>query len=345
MIEKKSLFTTPKGILIIKQRGIGDVILSTPTIRTIRKYFKYAKVSLVLDTPSTELFTSDPDVDEIIEIRKGIWNILDVIIRIRGKYAIVFDLISTPFSLFLSFLSGAKVRVGWLKPENFRGRFYTHQVDISKSIPAISSNLRAVRRLGMVPVTEKVMVFLSDKEKERVKKKYFKLLSLKEEENIIALHPGHLFETRRWLPERFAQLADLFRVSGYQVVITCSKAEVETVEKVKRFSREDLTFLPPVSLREFACFLSSVDLLITNDGGPLHLSQAVGTKTFAVFGSTDPYNWFPYRVPEDGDYIYSNLVCSPCAKKRCDSLECLKRIGVDDVYMKIKGFLKKSENP
>jgi len=339
LTEKNSFFNPSKRILIIKQRGIGDVILSTPTLRTIRKYFEQAKISLVLDTPSVELFLNDPYIDEVIEIRRGIWNILTVIGKVKGKYSIVFDLISTPFSLILGFLSGAKIRVGWAKPKRFRGRFYTHSVDISKSIPAVDSNLRAVRHLGMKPVTEKVMISLSDREKDEVWKKWFDELSLENKELIVTIHPGNLFETKQWFPERFALLADLLTDSGYQVVITGSKDEVETVKKVQKLSNRKLCVLPPVSLREFACFLSTVDLVITNDGGVLYLSQAVGTKTFAIFGSTDPYIWFPYRTPDNGDYIYSNLECSPCAKKRCDSLECLRKIEVEDVFKKIKILL------
>ncbi|MCK4234263.1 glycosyltransferase family 9 protein [candidate division WOR-3 bacterium] len=337
-------FPTQKRILIIKQRGIGDVILSTPAIRTIRKYFRFAKVTLILDTQSVELFTDDQDIDEIVEVKKGIVGIVNVVRRIRGKYSLVFDLISTPFSLILSLLSGAKMRIGWSKPKRFRGRFYSHPVDISESIPAIDSNLRAVTRLGMEPITRKVSIILSEEERRKFKKEYYKQLSLDIKRLTVAIHPGCLFETKRWFPEKFAQLADLLQENEYQVVITGSKAEADVIEKIKMLSNKDLAYLPPVSLREFAYFLSNIDLLITNDGGPLHLSQAVGTKTIAIFGSTDPYIWFPYSVPEDGDYIYSNLECSPCAKKRCDSLECLKNIKVEDVFMKIKGFLWKSKS-
>ena len=192
----------------------------------------------------------------------------------------------------------------------------------------------------MEPVTEKTSISLLKEERESARRIYFHLLSLQNKGLIVVIHPGNLFETKRWFPERYAQLADLLKNKGYQVVITGSKKEAVTVKQVKEFSRTTLPVLPPIPLRKFAAFLSNIDLLVTNDGGVLHLAQAVGIKTFAIFGSTDPYIWFPYRVPDNGDFIYSNLDCSPCGKKRCDSLECLKKIEVDDVFESIKKLLE-----
>jgi heptosyltransferase-1 len=337
---KKEFFDSSNSILIIKQRGLGDVILSTPTIQTIREYFKHAKIDLVLDSPSSELFSRYPLIDEIIEVKNNPFSILKTIKRIKGGYSLVFDLISTPFSLFLTIISGAKTTIGWAKPGKPRAKFYTHPIDISESIPAIDANLRAVRHLGMKPVSQKVKIYLSENEKIAVFNKFCNQLNLDKDKYTIAIHPGSLFKTKQWFPPRFAELSALLYDKGYQVVLTGSKDEIKTVEKVKSQSQREIPVLPPLSIRDYSSFLASVDLLITNDGGPLHISQAVGTKSFAIFGSTDPYIWFPYAVPDDGDFVYSNIPCSPCSKKTCQSLECLDKIKVITVFKKIVSLIE-----
>ena len=327
-------------ILIIRQRGIGDAILSTPVFRSIRAHYPDAWISLILDSPSVELFTADPHIDEIIELRSSIIGILAVVRRIRGRFTICFDLISTPFSLFLGIVSGAKLRIGWSKPKRTRGRFYTHAIDISQSIPAIEANLRALYPLDIQAVTRKVALMLPEQERKAVKQRRWAELSLHNKGLTIVIHPGNLFETKQWFPARFAELADRLRKQACQVVITGSAEEGETVQRIMDDAHTNLVCLPPTSLREFTCFLSSADLVITNDGGVLHLAQAVGTKTFAIFGSTDPSIWFPYDIPESGDFVYSGMECSPCARRQCDSLKCLENITVDEVFEKVMEVIR-----
>lgn len=330
-------------ILIVKQRGIGDIVLSTPVLRSIRCHFKDAWITLVVDHPSAELFLADPDIDEIVEIRRSPLALMQALSRICGRYGIAFDLISTPFSLLLSLISGARIRIGWAKPGRKRALLYTFPIDISRSIPAVDANLRALAPLGIEPATRTVGLHFSDEERSRARKRMQKELSLDINRLMVIVHPGSLFETKRWFPERFAALADRLQERGYQVVITGSKEESETVRVVVASAGRGTKYLSPTSLREFVLFLGAADVAIVNDGGVLHMAQAAGTKTCAIFGSTDPLIWFPYPVPESGDYVYAGLECSPCGRKRCDSLSCLKDITVDRVVEKALAVMATAE--
>jgi ADP-heptose:LPS heptosyltransferase len=335
--------TPPKRVLIVKQRGIGDIILSIPAFRSIRAHFKDSLITLVVEHPSGALFAGDPDMDEIVEMKKSISGILKTMERIRGRYDIAFDLISTPFSLFMSLFSGARIRVGWEKPGRKRALLYTHRVDISHSIPAIDANLRALLPLHIEPITRDVSIHLSEVERRKGREYWWSKLSLDISKLTLIIHPGNLFETKQWFPARFASLADKLQREGYQVVITGSREESAVVAMVMESAALRTRRLPAVPLREFARFLSNVDVAIVNDGGVLHLAQAVGTKTCAIFGSTDPSVWFPYTLVETGNYVYSDLVCSPCGRKRCNSLKCLKDITVNEVFEKAIGVINSIE--
>ncbi len=334
----------PKNILIVRQRGIGDIVLSTPFVQTIRAYFEDAKIALVLDHPYGELFREDPSIDECISVGRSPLALLKTFNRIRGRYDTAFDLIATPFSLFLTLLSGAKTRVGWAKPGRKRSLLYTHTVDISQSIPAIDANLRALAPFHMEPVTRMVQLHLSEREKRIAKKQRWAELSLDINKLTIILHPGGLFETKRWFPERFAALSDRLQKQGYQVVLTGARGETKTVEAVMAHTTMNTAYLPPTSLHAFVRFLSMVDGAVVNDGGVLHLAQAVGTKTCAIFGSTDPFIWFPYEMGTAGNYCYAGLACSPCARRRCNSLQCLKEVTVDQVYRKTVALMQKGKD-
>jgi 3-deoxy-D-manno-octulosonic-acid transferase/heptosyltransferase-1 len=88
------------------------------------------------------------------------------------------------------------------------------------------------------------------------------------------------------------------------------------------------------SLRELAALYKEASVLLTTDSGPMHLAAAVGTPVVALFGPTSPARTGPYG--EGHIVIRKDMDCSPCFRKACDTLECMKTIGVEEVFQAVR---------
>ncbi len=152
---------------------------------------------------------------------------------------------------------------------------------------------------------------------------------------LVGLLPGAEFgPSKRWPVERFGELARALRkrIGGARLVVLCGPKEVWLAVRVY----EEAAGAAPVvgadlDLAGLAGVLSRLDLLVTNDSGPMHLAAALGVPCVALFGPTDPERTRPSG--EGHEVLYTGRWCSPCFRRRCPLLHhrCLKDIGVERV--------------
>lgn len=126
MKKRKKTGKKIEKILIIRQRGIGDIILSLPTIRSIGKGFPDAHIALLLDYTGAELFTGILEVNEIIVLKKGLLLVGKIVKIIR---------------------------------ERLKKRFYTHSVNMTKSMFAMQINLKTTEIPGIKLIIKKINIF------------------------------------------------------------------------------------------------------------------------------------------------------------------------------------------
>ena len=101
-----------KKIIVILPQGLGDVLISTPAIRALKKRFKNARVDILAYPWSSFVLNGNPDVGKIIE-RKGAWFFK--ILREKYDLAVNFELF---MDNLISFFAGAKYRIGYAIEDN-----------------------------------------------------------------------------------------------------------------------------------------------------------------------------------------------------------------------------------
>ena len=143
----------------------------------------------------------------------------------------------------------------------------------------------------------------------------------------IAIHPGSGSLKKNWPFEKFLFVADHFRGKGRSIIWIKGPAE-----NYSEIPETDFLFADK-SLAELAYLLNKCDLFIGNDSGVAHLAAAMGRKTIALFGPSDPSVWAPRG--KNVKIICKSKPCSPCHPDKsqmapCDT-SCLSRITVDDV--------------
>jgi ADP-heptose:LPS heptosyltransferase len=163
---------------------------------------------------------------------------------------------------------------------------------------------------------------------------------------LIAIHPGTNPKAtfKRWMPDRYALLADrLIRELKATVIFTWGLGEKGWVEGIQGKMTERSLFAPRTeTLTQLGEIFRRCDLYVGGDTGPMHIASLTGTPLVAIFGPTNPIENQPcgqYRM------VRIDVGCNPCRKRSCKELTCLDRVTVDDVLEAARELLASPMNP
>ena len=139
--------------------------------------------------------------------------------------------------------------------------------------------------------------------------------------------PGARWQTKQWPAERFARLASML---GIRSVIVGSAADYQTAKVIEAASGgKALSIAGETDIRELICIIKDARYMITNDSGPMHIAAACGVPVIAIFGPTSPVLTGPYG--SNNIIVQASADCSPCRKRKCDDMKCMKEITVEQV--------------
>ncbi len=336
------------NILIRGVNWVGDAVMTMPAIRSVRRAFPEARISLLARPSVSPLFEHDPNIDEIIPYRdtyRGLTGKISLVRKLRQKDFSRAILLQNAFdAALLSFLAGIPERIGYSR--DGRGMLLTRGIPFdapAKEMHHIDYYLNLVRKAGMEAVSARPWIYLLSAERLAAREA---LQSLRRP--VIALNPGAAFgSSKRWPPERFAGLAVRFmREKDAGIVILGGPKETVIAAEIEQgirlmlagtggsvsFDRQLLNLAGTTTLRELAAVIAEADLLITNDSGPMHIGYAVRTPLVAIFGSTSPQHTGP--VGRDVAVVKKDVDCSPCFERECPrgDLRCMEMISADEVF-------------
>lgn len=293
---------TPRRVLLIQLRAIGDVILTTPALRVLKRRFPDAAVDFVSNPAPAEALVHNPHLRKIIVYPYAPHNaagLLRFIFQLRKeRYDLVIDFLGTPATALIALGSGAKTRVGYnLRLRRFA---YTHREtgyrgDIYNALTKFS----LLKSLGIDEEESRTEIFLSPESETWAQQQFLKLGLAGA--SVAALAPKAKRPFRQWLPERFAEIADYVQERGHRVLIIWGPGEEEFARSVGNRMRLAPVIAPRTTLLQSAALLRLCRLLIGNCGGARHIAAAVGTATLTVHGPTDPRVWTP---PDDPRHAF-----------------------------------------
>ena len=332
---------------------IGDVVLTTPIIRSVRTAFPEAYIAYLGEKGAVSLLEQNPNLNEIIPFDFSRPTLVEqprVALHLRRRrFDLAIDLFGNPRSALLTYLTGARTRVG---PERKgRGSLYTMQVaDDGKPKTAIEFHNQFLRAIGIEPTSSRTEIFLTEDEK-REAKIYLQWLdyennSLDFTKPLVAMHPGATWPAKHWLQERFAELTDLMTAKlGAQIILIAGPNDAETVRAVMKHSFSNVKVLTGLPLRQLAAVIAHCSLFIGNDAGPMHIAVAVGTPTIGLFGPGEENIWFPYSEADGHLALRKDVPCHPCHLDVCNRegdgyMECMKLLSVSEVFEAVQQRMK-----
>ena len=333
-----------KKILFIRIDRIGDLVLSTPALRSFKRAFPHTEL-VVLASPSNQsLLLHNPHVDKVFAYDQN-KRLGDKVRIIRQLRAHGFDLAIDPYpdyelkTALIALLSGAKRRIGY----SSYGRqvfFNLNGPGLVKDKHLVDLTLDIVKPLGVVSNDKEPEIFLTEDEKKWARNWLEKRGA--GGRPMIGIHPGGYYETQRWLPERFADIANHLQKSGdLDVIILGGPGDEGLVDRIGSTIHAEVPTYVGDDLRRFAALVYYCHILIGNNSGPLHIAVALKIPTISMMGPTNKDRWMPvgdiHRVLRMDD-----LPCIGCNSGYCKikTHDCMRLITPSMVLEAVKGFLR-----
>ena len=334
-------------ILIIRLRFLGDVLLTTPLLKAIKIKFPKSYIAYLAENNYTEVLQGNPFLDEIFSVKRkaSLSETFKLVKNLRkNRFDLVIDLFGNPRSAIITYLTGAKIRVGFNYP--FRRKLYNLIVKDSSGKDAIDVYLNVLKNLGVETSNKDTYMEVSG-ESEEFAENFFKINNIKKTDFIVGLNPGGSSFAKRWGINKYAGLgnklmdkhnAKILIFEGYKE-IGIAKEILEYMGTVPfSFGKEGQSPLIAnnLTIKQLASLIKRCSVFITNDAGPMHVAAAVSTPTIAIFGPGEPDIWFPYTNKKKFSVIQKKLQCAPCNLDFCEKHTCMELVTVEDVLGKIE---------
>lgn len=333
----------PRRILVSRLRQIGDVILTLPLIDALREKYPDARIDYLAETGPAQAAIGHPALERVISFaprHSFLPAPLSVIRALReARYDWTIDLYGNPRSALLLAWTGAPLRVG--PARRGRQRLYTHVVPpVEEPLSAIAHHFRSLELLGIDAVPGAPRITLTDEERARGRRLLDQALPESAPGSArVGVHVGNRWPAKRWFAERYAGLIrGLPGLGARGIVLGGPGEESLAAEVAERSLAPSLTGLP---LRDYWSVIQALDVLVTNDGSPLHAGPALGVPTVGILGPTVPEIWFPYRAEDGHQLLHREIWCRPCHRHECARLDCLKWIGVADAVQAVARALER----
>lgn len=332
---------------IIRTRYLGDVILLVPLIREIQSFDPKARISVVLNAGTTYPLERLPGISLLTMATNGkvrrFFSTLALAREIRGlRLDLLLDLTVSDRSRLISRFSGAKRTgaagsAGDLREADPWQTYLPVDLDFGPEPVAVQYG-KLFSALGL-PVTGSGDKAYPPDPRWSQEALDFWARNFPKKEPVLFLHPGGRHWFKRWPPDRFARLADLWSLrTGGGVIVAGSFPERTLVESVlSGVARAKVTPLIGAPIGLLDALIRRATVFVGADSGPLHIADAAHLPLVGLFGSTLPAVWGPTASPRR-EVVYHRLSCSPCAHTGCRLGEdnCLETILVEEVYDRVE---------
>jgi heptosyltransferase-2 len=312
-------------VLVRAPNWVGDVVLSLPALRDVRRRFPTARLTVLARPWVAGLYGAVPDVDAVLESRGHSADVASL----RGAFDLAILLPNSFAAALVPWRAGIPHRWGY--GTDGRSLLLTRRCRVPSSVRGGSQvyYYRAMLEGLGLAVEGPPDASLSCPEEWSAEGRAL----LGGDGPFVGVNPGAFYGTaKRWPPERFAAAAQIVaRRLGATVAIVGAAAERPLGEAIASMLQVPSRVLcGETTLASLVGVLKHLRVLLTNDSGPMHLAAAVGTPLVAVFGSTDWTETAP--VGERAVLVREDVHCSPCLLRECPiDHRCMTRVAADRV--------------
>lgn len=313
-------------ILVVSLRRIGDVLLTTPLIRSLRRAWPDASIDALVFDGTAGILTGNPDIDRVIVMpqRPGAGATIKLLARLWKRYDLAVSTQTGDRPTFFAMIAGRN-HAGLASTNgppigSALKRFMLHRSTlITENIHRIEQILRLADAIGIARVPETVAPAFSGATPAVIDRDY------------AVIHATPMFQYKQWTHDGWRALARGLKQRGLPVIAIGGPGDAE--RKFLHGLWQDLATIRQLPWPQTAALLTRARVYIGADTAATHLAAACGCPTVALYGPTDPRVWGPWPVgglttPWAASGIIQNrgnvwivqnpLPCLPCTFEGCE---------------------------
>ena len=341
----------PGRILVVMTRRIGDVLLTTPVMRSLRQAWPQARIEVLVFAGTEGVLLGNPDIDDVITVkqRSSFGEQLRLLARLWRRYDLALSMVPSDRPTLYAFAAG-RHRVGMVAAgEKHAWKKWV----LSQWIPfdniathTVLMHLGLVKLLGIESCYEVVAAWRPKNEEQVCQVLPFDPAA----QDYAVLHVYPMYAYKMWSWNGWTELARWLGEQGLRVVLTGGggREELAYVENLLQSLPVDTVNLAgKLELGGVACLLNRARAYVGPDTVVTHMAAALGVPTVALFGPSNPVKWGPWPTGyHEGTNPYqlkgtqkvSNVVllqgegeCVPCMEEGCErrigsSSKCLQEL-------------------
>jgi heptosyltransferase-2 len=321
---------------------IGDLVLITPAIATLKKAYPDCRISIIVREYAREVVDGHPLIDEVIVDRivagraRGIRGYLDYVKEIRElNFDVGINYFNEmPYALLMLW-AGIPYRVGdvsrFLHGWMYNCGVFQHWRDYTRH--EIEQNLELLSPLGVADPDPQFSLHIDPAAAEKAKD-LLKAQGIGEKDLLIGVHPGTGGGNKTYWPEYYARaVSQLIKKFGAKVILTGGPAEAAAAEKIMQLSDpQPINLVNKTTLSEFIALLKRLNLYIGVDTGPLHIAAGFKVPIVALFPTkaVKPTKWGPWGTRHV--ILHHPWSCKlSCFPKKCGFTDCQKSIEPEEI--------------
>ena len=338
------------NILIVKLSAIGDVIHTLPALNAVRKKYPDAQITWLVEEAAYGVIKGHKALDRIIVSKRKTWlkglvgrfylkNIREVCRFIKHlrdtRYDLILDFQALLKSGVLIGLARGGRKIGFDKGMEHQEHSYIFLNERIKPVDMeVHALIRGMMLLESIGIQSREAVFnlpVSDQDRNHANDLLMQH-GIKRPELLVAINPMAKWETKLWNNLKFSNLADrLIKQANADVIFTGGQEDSEAIEDIiSNMKARAANFASKTGLKTLAALYEKTSIVVSTDTGPMHLAAAIGTPVVALFGPTAPWRTGPFGPGHK--IIRADRECSPCFKRQCNTIDCMKQITVDQVF-------------
>ncbi|PSB46976.1 glycosyl transferase [Cyanosarcina cf. burmensis CCALA 770] len=306
--------------------NIGDVIMTSPVLRTIKENLPTAKLTLMASPAGALTQPLLPWVDEVLSWRvlwqdlgrldfdpAREWKLIETLNQRQFDAAIILTSFSqSPYpAALVCYLAGIGLRLGESK-ESGQG-ILTHWVDpLPDEIHQVERNLRLIEAVGFKVRDRRLCLHVPQTITAAIPNSY------------ILLNPWTTCQSRNYDDCRFATATrQLSQITSLPIVVTGTNKDRDRARPLLDILGDAIDLIGATSLAEFAALIANARLVLTNNTSTMHIADATNTPSVILFAGTElESQWQPRHAPVK--LLRRPTVCSPCYAFTCPyNMECL----------------------
>jgi len=329
-----------KKVLVLKICCIGDLVQATPSLRALKK--EGYEVHYLCVPWARETASLIPFIDRLYVFNpKNAAEVIFTLIKLRmNKYNVIFNFHRDKKSYIFCRMLGAEKTAGFIWKGSEKNMDIT--VPFDPGLHETDRYLSVLKKAGIDSAGEFTEMSAPVKCAEKI--------HVDDKKTNIGLfpgggkNPGTVMNAKRWPPGNFSKLAKMLKDKGYTVYLFGGDMDVPVMDDVREKAGGAESIV--TGIRDFAYYVSKMDVFVASDTGPLHIAAALGIRTIGLYGPSSP-GIFGARGKNSVN-ISENISCSPCYEPdsvhkreflKCKENMCMKNISVSKVEKTIMELL------